>query len=166
MRGTELRHGLRPVAALVAIALAGTACGSSSPSPHLPTGPTPVRLPVVTASFPSLPLEAKPQDNRSGMRTYEISATVTLRESAGVPARLDSIEVTFVSASDFTATTRLAVEVEIAEFAAADVPVRQVFETSTSIESGVWRLTGRGTSADGDPFSLTATEVPVMVRSV
>lgn len=113
-----------------------------------------------------MPLEATPQAGGAGSVTYEISATVTLRETAGVSGRLDSLDVTFVSPTGFSATQRFDVSVELMEFSTATVPVTQVFEASVPIDSGVWRLAGNGMSADSEAFALAPVEVPVTVRPV
>lgn len=130
----------------------------------MPASPTAVRLPVVQASFSPVPLEATPQAGGGGTLKYEISATVTLREIAGVSGRLDSIDVTFLSTTGFSSTQRFDVSVELAAFSAASLAVTQVFEPDSPIDSGVWRLAGEGMSADGDVFSLASVEAPVMVR--
>ncbi|MBI1875476.1 MAG: metallophosphoesterase [Acidobacteria bacterium] len=157
------------VGAVLVLALAAGACDSASPTslvPTSPTLPTPVRLPVVQASFSPVPLEAKPQAGGAGAVTYEISATVTLRETAGVSAHLDSIDVTFLSPTGFSSSQRFDVSVDLAELSTATVPLIQVFEAATPIDSGVWRLAGAGRSGDGEAFSLASAEVPVVVRPV
>jgi hypothetical protein len=75
-------------AVVVPLALIAGACGSTNdtPTPGGPTGPTQANV-VVTASSPQITLSP-----RSGF-TYRITIPVTIRETAGLGANIDSMRL-------------------------------------------------------------------------
>lgn len=156
-----------PGAALFILGVAVVACGgpekagARAASLVGPTRTESIRYPIISATVVTSPLEAKVRVLTGSTVRYEIQATVTFREAAGIAARVTGLDTTVLTPSGFTHTVRTEAGIDIPPAGAATYALTHAFEAGAPLDGGLWRITGYGETPEGHAFEIVPLDVPL-----
>jgi hypothetical protein len=134
------------------------ACGGGGGTPTTPSRP-PQQLSIQVSPNP---LSAVLIGTSDSSASFRISATVTIRESAGASGQITLISGTIVrQPGNHMSTGGLNVSLNLPASGTVSDTYTQDFDVSADIDAVSWRLTVSGTDSTGRPFTGTSSDIPI-----
>jgi hypothetical protein len=146
----------RLIGALALVMLLAACSSNNSPTATNP------RTPVMTLQVSPNPLPSTFKGRSGTTLTFELSATVTFRESSGVSGTITQVVGTVVrQPGGQSSGGPLSVNLRLPAAGAVIDTYTQPFDISDPVDSVVWRVTASGSDAQGRAFSATSADIVV-----